>query len=65
MVAQAASNASRRARVDCAKAFRTWCLIFAHSAHRDHPDRRIVITVIGHRDHVSERSDEQSRQEWA
>jgi len=37
----------------------------AHSAHRDHQDRRIVITVIGHRDHVSERSDEQSRQEWA
>jgi hypothetical protein len=45
---------------------RPWSLqLGAHSAHRDHQDRRIVITVIGHRDHVSERSDEQSRQEWA
>ena len=34
----------------------------AHSAHRDHPDRRIVITSIVHRDRESERSDEQAVQ---
>jgi hypothetical protein len=34
----------------------------AHTAHRDHQDRRIVITSIAHRDRESERSDEQAVQ---